>query len=306
MSKSLKERYELRKLAAMQERAQAANKQLLKEIQSASLIIEAMDKNDLKVVTGIIDKLQKLKVPGMDVLSGAVEQAVTEINKYTAGGPLTAAWTKLKGMVGLDNPVVKIATFANALEQGFSQIPTIIKNNLGDVEKVNKKESLAEILPQVAGQVKGKLKIVTDQILKSLSPGGVFGAFKKVPYVDTKALVQELINVPVETLLQVSNAVASGPQTSDVAADIKDQTTGKAPEGAPPAEKKGEAEPTAPEAVPAAEKEKPKEKSAADHIVALYKQHGPALSNIIKAQGTPERRAQEMLKFLANNGLLNI
>ena len=266
MARSLKERHDDKRLKLLQERIKRIDDQVLQENKAAKLLLEAMDQDDLNKVTAIIDKLNSIKTPQLPKLNAAIEQAQAELNKYTAGGPLAKAWTKLKGLVGVDNPVVKITTFANALERGFSQIPNILRNNGIDLKNVDLKKSLASLLggssgekaddsvlggkgnPPEAGnqkqvgsggvfatqnEVQGggdKLKNVTAQLQKALSPGGIFGAFKKVPYISSQELAQELTMAPLNVFSQVAKKVQSGAKAADIAPDLKAQVTGQGEE----------------------------------------------------------------------------
>lgn len=267
-TKTLKALHESKKVFTLAERVKTIDANLLKEERSALLIIEAIDENDLEKVTAIIDKLRKLKRPELPALKSAIEQAEAELNKYTAGGPLTKAWTKMKGLVGIDNPVVKIATFASALEKGFSQIPQILKNNGIDqnaLKSADLTQSLATyVAQQNAGklatkataktgaksdaemakspftgkQVEGqqiseaddsstKLKSITDQIRKALAPSGVFGAFKKIPYVNGDALVQDLMKAPLGVFSLVAKNINQGTKVAEIAPDLKAYAQGQ-------------------------------------------------------------------------------
>lgn len=270
MAQSLKKRYNAKRVKQLHEHVQSAHKTLLAEHQAAQLIIEALDEDDLQKVSEIIDKLRGMQSPQLPVLSKAIKTAITELNKYTAGGTLTKAWTKIKKMVGIDNPVVKITTFADALERGLGQFPQIIKNNLGDLKNIDTSKSLTSLLsePKKAttgktndatlgdqkyskdaetfsddpvgshwpgpgsqnevdgGSPKGSLKVIADQMLKALAPNGLFGAFKQVPYINTKELVQELVTAPINAIAPVIKRVQTGAKAADVAKDMKTQVAG--------------------------------------------------------------------------------
>lgn len=331
MAPSLKERYDERKLQTLQERARAADAQVIEETRYIGLLLEAMGQEDIQKVSAIVQKLNTIKSPELPHLSAAIEQAQAELNKYTGGGPLTAAWTKLKGLVGIDNPVVKITTFADALERGFAQIPMILKNNGVDLAKADLTKSLSTMLaappptgakgdkdmakspvtgnqvpdnekintpkpktgeksdqqlgntsfggkkgsdqagshmpdptavpgkntggqqprpktpmgvkkPQKSSADEGvemdeaapkaptgdqKLKNITDQLRKALAPGGIFGAFKKVPYIDGAALAQELVAAPIKVFSNVAKRIQSGAKAAEIAPDMKDQIQGQ-------------------------------------------------------------------------------
>ena len=300
MARSLKERYEVKRIHEVQERARKANVQVIAEHKAARLIVEAMSDEDLEKVGEIVKKLNSLKAPELPKLTAAIEQAQADLNKYTAGGPISAGWNKMKSLVGIDNPVVKVTTFADALEKGFSQIPKILKNAGVDLEGADLNRSLYQMLSKAAptGQksdsemgkspvdgkdvsdsdssynvpknptgsksdsefgrtsfsgksvsdddddystpgpsenvqneadngkaIEGKLKTVVANLQKALSPGGIFGAFKKVPYINSAELAQELIQAPIRVFSTVSKRINAGVKASEIAPDLKASIT---------------------------------------------------------------------------------
>jgi hypothetical protein len=315
MARSLKEQYTQRKLQQLQERTRQADKQLLAETKFTRLLLEAMDEEDLQKVSAIVDKLDTIKTPELPSLTAAIEQAQAELNKYTGGGPITKAWAKLKSKVGIDNPVVKITTFADALERGFSQIPTILKNNGVNLAKADLNKSLASTLtkkptgmksdkdmeksPVTGKDVPGnekinppkprtgeksdsqlgrspftgkqvpdneeiqvpegaeprvdeapkapsgeeKMKNIVTQLRKALSPGGIFGVFKKVPYIDSDSLAKELVAAPLKVFSNISKRIQAGAKAAEIASDMKSQIQGQGDEETKQA---GAAEPTKP------------------------------------------------------------
>lgn len=223
MSKTLKERYETQLLNAVAERVTKADKALIAENKAAGVLLEAMNQQDLKRASDVIDKLRTLKGKGVGTLDMAIDKAIAELNKYTGGGPLTQAWAKLKTKVGIDNPLVKIMTFSNALETGFKQIPTILKNNLGEITPEMSTKSANDVI-----QDEDVKTNISNNILKALSPTGVFGAFKRVPYVDNiKILVQDMLSAPLKNLNDLVKTTTSGPQTAEIATDMKDVAQGQ-------------------------------------------------------------------------------
>ena len=222
MAQSLREGYDARqRVKTLQEQIRSADDQVLTEHKTARLIIEAMDEEDLNKASQIIDKLRAMKGKGLQHLDAAIGTAEAELNKYTGGGILSKAWSKLKTKVGIDNPLVKVMTFASALETGFKQLPRIIKNNV-ELSQDNADSTLNDLVTDP-----GKRDVLTNNMLKALSPKGIFGVFKKVPYVDRKMLVADLLNVPIKNLNGIIKQAASGPQTDQVAADMKGAVTGQ-------------------------------------------------------------------------------
>jgi hypothetical protein len=304
MKQTLQTRYTMRKTQTLRENVKKADKRLIYENRQANLLLEAMDEQDLQKASAIIDKFRKMKGKGIKSIDVAIDKAETQLNKYTGGGPLTQAWTKLKGVLGLDNPLVKFMTLANALEVGFRQLPTIIKNNIGELTAENQDKTLASIITDPAKQ-----KIVIDNMLKALSPKGFFSAFKKIPFVDKQALVQELMNVPIKTIISVIKQGNSGPSSNDIAADIKDTamkggtttkgtqetqpgqpTTGTS--GTSPTKNSGSTTPSTPTG------ENPQRQ--VNVVDSIYKE----LSNVLVDAAGDEKRAKAVLKVLADEGKL--
>lgn len=300
---SLETRYRSRQV---NERLQRADKRLIIENRRAQLLIEAMNDQDLQKASTIIDKLRKIKGKGVKTLDGAIGEAETQLNKYTGGGPLDKAWSKLKGIVGFDNPLVKFMTFSNALENGFRQMPTIIKNNVDADLNANLDKTLAQLVPDP-----DKQKVVTDNMLKALSPRGFFGAFKKIPYVDKQALVQDLMNIPLKVFADVTRAVNQGPNSDQVATDLKDTatetggpgtkgTTGETPAvGTTGTTGSGPAKNTTGTSQTAAVGETP-ERDPTKIADKIYQQLNVQLHDAVG----DERKARAVLKLLADEGKL--
>jgi len=221
MPDTLKKNYAQRQLRLLRERVVTVDRDLVLEARTSEMLLEAMDAEDLKRASNIIDKLRNLKGKGLEPLDVAIEKAETDINRFTGGGPLQKAWSKLKSTVGIDNPLVKIMTFANALENGFKQIPTILKNADAQLTKDQGEKSLSDVI-----QDQGKQKMLIDNMLKALSPTGLFGAFKQIPYVDKKNLVASLMSVKINNLNSIVRQTTTGPQTASIP-DIKDVAQGK-------------------------------------------------------------------------------
>lgn len=300
MARTLKKLHEDKRVKELRERMTRVDAVILAENRAARLLSEAMDDQDLEKVSAIVQKLGTIKTPELPKLKAAIEQAEAEVNKYTGGGPLTKAWAKMKDLVGIDNPVVKVTAFADALEKGFSQIPQILKNNGVDLKDVDLNKSLVQVLgrlptapprkktpakddkpsnwdsemkdltSQKPGQVKGpfesvqneadgdqknvegKIKNVTNQLQKALSPGGIFGFFKKVPYIDSTELATELVRAPLRVFSTVVKRINSGAKAAEVAPDLKAQIAGagaaetKGTEPGAPSKQTSQTSPSAP------------------------------------------------------------
>lgn len=308
MVQNLKSRYAKRH--QINENIRKADRQLLVENRTATLLIEAMDEGDLQKASAIIDKLRAVKGKGVKSLDAAIDSAETQLNKYTAGGPLTKAWTKMKNVVGINNPLVKFMTFANALETGFKQMPTILKNNLGGIDiNANQDKTLTQLITDP-----DKQKITSDNMLKALSPKGFFGAFKKVPYVDKNTLVQDLMNVPIKNLASVIQQINSGPSSDQIATDIKDVATQKngnvadtGTTGSQPSQDAAATQGTSgtkdtTKTSPTAGTGETPDRPTGNVIDTVYKQ----LSNQLVDAAGNEQRAKAILKLLADEGKLKV
>jgi len=291
-------------------------------------------------------------------LNKGIEQAQAEINKYTAGGPITAAWTKMKKLVGIDNPIVKVTTFADALERGFAQIPRILKNNGIDTSKktladqgLNPENAtlrdviVKQLMNKNANEAQGdrpppptisskdiedthkantdpkgqaKIKAIIAQLTKALSPGGIFGIFKKVPYVDSAALANDLINAPLQDFVQVVQTAGSGAKAAEVATDMKGAITGQGG-----AETKGtgkeaptvpgsQTQPSAPgkpttataDTAPTGQVPAPADKRGGGE--PAKGRHAPAISKISKESGVDEETATKLIRHMAKLGLVDL
>lgn len=351
MPRTLKEKYAEQQLRLLRERIRRADDAILNENKVAQLLVEAMNEDDLKKVTAIIDKLRNVKRPELPKLKAAIEQAEAEINKYTGGGPLTAAWTKLKGLVGIDNPIVKVTTFASALEKGFSQIPTILKNNGVDLKNADLTKNLAATLGRLPATPTAstaaptgaktdqemanttfsteshdiqeaddtpdaKIKTIASQLQKALSPAGIFGAFKKVPYIDSGALAAELVQAPLGVFADVAKTINQGAKAAEIAPDMADMIKGaggaetKAASGSAPAVPAGQTQPTAPAAptVGAANTkpagETPNEPRGGG-AAPTQQNISQAIDKVAKGSGVDKGNVTSVLRYLNQAGLID-
>lgn len=211
----------IHKITMLNERVITLDQKLLVE-KRTKLLVEALDDSTLQMANNIINKLRKVKGKGLKSLDAAVSEAENQLNKYTGGGVLTKALTKIKSVVGIDNPLVKFMTFANALENGFRQLPTIINNATDQDLKQNVDKTLGELVTD-----KDKRQQLGQNLIKALSPTGVFGSFKKIPYVDKEVLAQELLTLPIKNLAAVLQAMTTGPNTQQISDELKTQIGGQ-------------------------------------------------------------------------------
>jgi len=203
------------RLIELQIKNKKIHKQLLKEHKAANIIIEAIDESTLKQVSQIIERLRALQNKGMPNFDKALNNAIADLNKYTAGGLGTKALAALKGVVGIKNPVVKILAFAGALENGFKQLPVLIKNSVGEIKEEDTDKTITALVAD-----ENQKKTLINNMRKALAPPGVLGTFKKIPYMTADEIINDLAVVPIKNLIAMIKTQAKNVDVEKVAKDI--------------------------------------------------------------------------------------
>lgn len=224
---TLKESYRLKKINEISKRVKRADYVLNESNVSyhTRLLLEALDEDEYSKATATIEKLQGLSKAASDAglksISTAIDTSVKEINKYTGGG-IDRVKSKLAAMFSKSspdkNPILKGLSFASALEKGLGALPSILKNNIKELEQ-NKAKPVKDLLTDPNAQ-----KTFAATIQKAFVPEGTFGKiFGKIPYInDVKTLVDEIMESTPEKLAAVIKPAAAGPQAADVDPQIAD------------------------------------------------------------------------------------
>lgn len=242
MKTTLKENYSNKKLSEIKTKAGKADA-LLNENNvdyHVRLLIEALDENEYKEATEVIEKLQKIndaaKSAGMDLLSGAINTIVKEINSFTGGGGLTRFKGRLSSLFSktpAKNPILAGLAMVGTLEAGFKVLPTVLKNNIPDIETNKEKQNMPlEDLIKDDDKLK---KNVESTLVKAFVPTGTFGKiFGKVPGIDTQKLVVDLLGATPAGLGEISKILAGGTSVADIDPNLANpkeagsgETTGK-------------------------------------------------------------------------------
>ena len=218
---TLQKKYTANKISKLQTKISFIDNSILNENLAANLILEAMDENEIQKASAVIEKLKNVasKAKSAKNLITAIKNAITDVNKYTGGNALEKMGQELlTKLTGSDNPIIKALALSQCLEKGFGLMPQIIKNlslDEGDGK------TLASRLDQ-NDQQKGQ-KALYANMTKAFTPSGIFGAFKKVPYANIAAIIQEFIqDVPVTEIQEIINSMKQGPQATELASDVKD------------------------------------------------------------------------------------
>jgi hypothetical protein len=220
---TLKQHYQNKKITEVKSKLKLIDETLKSsEEYQVAILLEALDADEYKQATEVIEKLQKIsdtaKNAGMDLLTGAIDQIVKQINEFTGGGGLT----RFKGNIAslfsktpAKNPILAGLAMVGALEAGFKILPTILKNNIKDIEKDNEKQGM-KLIELIQDDDKLK-KNVENSLTKAFIPAGTFGkVFGKIPGIDTNKLVQDLFNATPVQLGEISKVLNSGTTVADV------------------------------------------------------------------------------------------
>jgi hypothetical protein len=221
---TLKQNYKSKKLNELKTRVKNAESTLLEtnlEYQ-VELLLEALDQNEYKEATEVITKLQKIndlaKKAELDLLSGAINTIVKEINSFTGGTTLDrfkGSMSNLFSKAPAKNPILAGLAMVAALEAGFKLLPTILKNNIPEIDSDKEKQGM-KLIDIIKDDDKLKKNIQTN-LLKAFVPAGTFGKiFGKIPGVDTDKLTADLMNATVSQLNDIAKILNEGPKTSDI------------------------------------------------------------------------------------------
>ena len=205
---------------------------------TAQLILEVLDKEDLKQATKVLDRLSAIEKiaasdPNLkDSLGAAIADARKDVNDFTGGGMgvllkkgATAIAQKFGAKAG-SNPILKATMLLNALETGLKDMVSIVKNNAPNFDEKSK-ESLLKQLDDDA------VKNVIKNLKKAFVPEGIFAKLKSIfggssggmPYVkDIDVLVENIMDMPAPNLVNLIRTVTSDPISKEIQDTVKDMT----------------------------------------------------------------------------------
>jgi len=228
MAKTLKEKYSSKKLDELSTKVRNAELALTEgnKDSHAKLLIEALDEDEYKKATEVIEKLKKLKDAAkdaeMDLLFGAIDAIIKEINKYTGGGDLARLGGKISSLFSktpAKNPILAGLAMAEVLEKGFELLPTILKNNISDIETNKEKQKMS--LDDAVKDDEALKKNILTNLEKAFVPSGKFGkVFGKIPGIDNKKLITDLMSATPEKLMGFKKLLEAGPQVDDLPVEL--------------------------------------------------------------------------------------
>jgi len=228
--KTLKQEYKLKKINELKHRVRKSELILIendKDIQT-SLLLEALDEDEYKKATEVIEKLRKIsgvaKSLNLSILPKAIEDCVKDINTFAGGDFKTKAMGQLASLFSKSapssNPILKGLSFASALEAGFKSLQTVVKNNIKDIQNKMDVSIIKSSEEDPAIQ-----KNISNALTKSFIPAGVFGKlFGKIPYIaDSKKLIEEIMTLTPDQINQIYEPLNSGTKAADVDQNITDE-----------------------------------------------------------------------------------
>lgn len=228
--KTLKQEYKLKKLNELKRRVRKSELILIendKDIQT-SLLLEALDEDEYKKATEVIEKLRKIsgvaKSLNLNILPKAIEDCVKDINTFAGGDFKTKAMGQLASLFSKSapssNPILKGLSFASALEAGFKSLQTVVKNNIKDIQNKMDVSIISSSEEDPAIQ-----KNISNALTKAFIPAGVFGKlFGKIPYIpDSKKLIEEIMTLTPDQINQIYEPLNSGTKAADVDQSITDE-----------------------------------------------------------------------------------
>lgn len=253
MLQTLKEKHQQKRILEVKSKLKKIDNRLMESSVNfqVDLLLEALDENEYKEATEVIDKLTKLgdaaKSAGMLLLPSAIDKVVKEINGFTGGGGLSRFKGKISSLFSktpAKNPILAGLAMVGALEAGFKILPGVLKNNIPDIEKDKAKQD--QKLEDLASDEKIK-KNITDNLVKAFVPAGTFGKlFGKIPGINAAELVADIFMATPKQLGELSKILDSGAKVAEIDPGLANpKEAGAATDGEKPGKpgKPGEASP---------------------------------------------------------------
>ena len=251
MQQTLKEKNKQKRILEVQNKLKKIDNRLMESSVNfqVDLLLEALDENEYKEATEVIEKLTKLgdaaKGAGMRQLPPAIDKVVKEINGFTGGGGLSRFKGKISSLFSktpAKNPILAGLAMVGALEAGFKILPSVLKNNIPDIEKDKAKQD--KKLSELAADIKIK-KNITDNLVKAFVPAGTFGKlFGKIPGINnTLDLVEDMFNATPKQLGEISKILNSGAKVTEIDPGLANPKEAGAATGGEKPGKPGEASP---------------------------------------------------------------
>jgi hypothetical protein len=220
---TLKQHYQNKKITEVKSKLKLIDETLKSsEEYQVAILLEALDADEYKQATEVIEKLQKIndaaKKANMNLLSGAIDNIVKEINSFTGGGLRSRLKSNISSLFSLTpskNPILAGLAMVASLESGFKILPTILKNNIPDIEKDKEKQKMT--LEDLAKDDQKLKNNIEKTLVKAFVPAGAFGKiFGKIPGVDTANLIADLFLATPIQLGEISKILDSGTKVADI------------------------------------------------------------------------------------------
>ena len=245
MQQTLKEKNKQKRILEVQNKLKKIDNRLMESSVNfqVDLLLEALDENEYKEATEVIEKLKalndKAKEFKMQNLASAIEIIIKNINEFTGGTALSRLGGKMSSLFSktpAKNPILAGLAMVGTLETGFKLIPTILKNNIPDIEKdaAKQKQTIMDLIKDD----KKLEKNVNDNLAKAFVPTGTFGKlFGKMPGLDMKNFMLDILGVTPEQLGVVSKILDTGAKVAEIDPKLANpKEAGAATDGKKPGE----------------------------------------------------------------------
>ena len=219
---TLKRNYKLKKLNELKTKVKNVEGALLENNvdYQVEMLLEALDEKEYQEATEIIEKLTQIndlaKNAGMILLSGAIDEVIKEINNFTGGTGFSRFKGKMSSLFSkapAKNPILGGLAMVSALDAGFKILPTVLKNNIPDIEK--DKDKMKQTLRVLADEK--VRKTIENNLVKAFIPAGTFGKiFKTIPGIDTPKLVADLFFATPGQLGEISKVLKTGTTSGNI------------------------------------------------------------------------------------------
>jgi len=253
MTRSLKERYETKRIHVLLERLKVADKNIMSESwnEHDMLILEAFDKQQMAAAIDVVKKLKSIQFGPLKPLAAARDAAVADVTKVLAGGKNQGLIRKIVNLFKSDkeNPLVDVLAFSSALYNFFGQFTQYIESLSTGVEGADEKalgalvtgksdEELSDInaVAGLGADEKKKLADLQKVIMNGLKPSGMLAKIGKNwvdKYMKGRKGLQEfaksLLRVKVATLKATAESVTSSFQNVEA---VGQAAAGAAQQGA--------------------------------------------------------------------------
>jgi hypothetical protein len=219
MARTLKERYEAKRVQNLKERLKPIDRKITESIDNRDkLILEAFDKQQITGAIDIIKKLKAINFGALQSLASARDLAVGDVTKVIGGGGGGGILKKILSVFKNhdENPLVDALAFSSAMKHFFEQFSQFMT-----ALDTNDNQTLGMAISGSDDPSKGQSQL-QQVIVKGFKPDGALASAGK-NWIDKylkgkkglQQLAKELVNVTIGDLNSISTSVVGGLKNAD-------------------------------------------------------------------------------------------